>query len=225
MPVRYYPRWRDVPASEWPWANFSPSEIACRGTGRLKVDTEAMDKLQSLRERIGRPLIVTSAYRSPEHNRKVGGKKNSKHLDGTAFDVSMANHDPQEFEAHARSVGFKGFGYYPGSGFIHIDLGPARSWGKPFPPRPRYAVEERPAEAVTSSRTVAGSTAAAGGGVLVLAEAVSEVQRAESALSGGSIMGLVIGGLILAGALYALYARWDDAGRPSLRDVFGRSED
>ena len=40
------------------------------------------------------------------------------------------------FEAAARAVGFLSFGYYPRSGFMHIDLGPARSWGDPFPVRP-----------------------------------------------------------------------------------------
>ena len=47
----------------------------------------------------------------------------------------MANHDPEAFEAAARAVGFRGFGFYPRSGFIHIDLGPARSWGERFPTR------------------------------------------------------------------------------------------
>ena len=28
------------------------------------------------------------------------------------------------------------------------------------------------------------------------------------------MFGMVVGALIVAGALYALYARWDDAGRP-----------
>ena len=41
----------------------------------------------------------------------------------------------EAFEAAARAVGFQGFGFYPRSGFIHIDLGPARSWGERFPKR------------------------------------------------------------------------------------------
>ena len=63
----------------------------------------------------------------------VGGAKASKHLEGIAFDIAMANHDPEAFEAAARAAEFKGFGFYPRSGFIHIDLGPARSWGERFP--------------------------------------------------------------------------------------------
>jgi zinc D-Ala-D-Ala carboxypeptidase len=73
MPTLIYPHWRDVPATAWRWPNFSAAEIACRGTGAIKINTEAMDKLQALRDRLGKPLVVRSAYRSPEHNHAVGG--------------------------------------------------------------------------------------------------------------------------------------------------------
>ena len=53
-----------------------------------------------------------------------------------------ASHDPvrtlrttHTCSRRRRAVGFKGFGFYPRSGFIHIDLGPARTWGEPFPKR------------------------------------------------------------------------------------------
>ena len=137
-----YTHWRDVPKTAWRWPNFSPAEIACRGTGKLLVNEAALDKLQALRLRLGKPLIVLSAYRSPEHNRAVGGAKASKHMEGIAFDIAMANHDPEAFEAAARAIGFQGFGFYPRSGFMHIDLGPARSWGERFPKRAKtFAVD------------------------------------------------------------------------------------
>jgi hypothetical protein len=34
----------------------------------------------------------------------VGGATRSKHLDGAAFDIAMANHDPVAFEAAARAI-------------------------------------------------------------------------------------------------------------------------
>ena len=88
MPTLTYSHWRDVPASAWRWPNFSAAEIACRGTCAIKINTEAMDKLQSLRNRLGKPLIVRSGYRSPSHNRAVGGAPASKHMLGTAFDIA-----------------------------------------------------------------------------------------------------------------------------------------
>lgn len=141
-PIRTFRHFRDMPATLWPWQNFSPAEIACRGTGQLKLHPEAMDKLQALRDRLGRPLIIRFAFRSPGHNRAVVGAKASKQIVGTAFNIAMSNHDPVEFEAAAREVGFLGFGTYPRSGFMRIDLGPTRSWGAPFTVRAAAFIQE-----------------------------------------------------------------------------------
>jgi zinc D-Ala-D-Ala carboxypeptidase len=130
--MKQYTHWSKVPKSAWRWKSFSPQEIACKGTGSIAINEDALDKLQALRDKLGRPLILTSAYRSPEHNKRVGGAKNSQHMLGIAFDVRMENQDPQKFEAAARAVGFTGFGYYPKQGFMHIDTGAKRSWGTPF---------------------------------------------------------------------------------------------
>ena len=159
--VRMFRHFREVPESLWRWPDFSPAEIACRGTGRLKLHPEALDTLQALRDRLGKPLIVRSAYRSPAHNRAVDGAPRSKHMDGTAFDIAMTNHDPVAFEAAAREVGFLGFGFYPRSGFMHIDLGPARQWGERFPVRAvPFAAETPPArEVLAESRTLKGCSA------------------------------------------------------------------
>ena len=157
-PIRTFRHFRDVPQKLWRWPNFSPAEIACRGTGQIKLHPEALDKLQALRDRLGKPLIVRSAYRSPEHNRAVGGARASKHMDGTAFDIAMTNHDPVAFEAAAREVGFLGFGFYARSGFIHVDVGNARQWGERFPVRATaFAAGSAPAcEVLTDSRTLKG---------------------------------------------------------------------
>ena len=136
MPVILYRSWRDFPLEQWRWPSFSPAEMACRGTGQLMIDEAALDKLQALRDFLGKPMIVHSAFRTPDHNKVSGGAKNSQHLYARAFDISMANHDPAAFEQAARAVGFTGFGYYVKKNFMHIDTGPARTWGKPFPPRP-----------------------------------------------------------------------------------------
>lgn len=218
MPILTWSHWRKVPNGLWRWKNFSPAEIACRGTGALKIDTEALDKLQALRDRLGKPLIICSAYRSPAHNRTVGGAPRSKHMDGTAFDIAMANQDPVAFEAAAREVGFLGFGYYPRSGFMHIDLGPARSWGEKFPVRAvPFAPETPPArEVLAESRTLRGSGAAGAAtvgaaGVEVAQQVLSEAQGAVLPLVPylDSLRWLFIA-LALAGVAVAIWARVDD---------------
>ena len=217
-PVRTYRHFRDVPEREWRWPNFSPAEIACRGSGQLKLVPEALDKLQALRDRLGKPLIVRSGYRSPEHNKAVGGAKASKHMEGTAFDISMSNHDPATFEAAARAVGFLGFGYYPRSGFMHIDPGPARSWGEKFPARAvPFAPETPPArEALADSRTLKGAGAAGiatvgAAGVEVAQQVLTEAQDAVLPLIPylDTLRWLFIA-LALAGIAVTIWARVDD---------------
>ena len=217
-PIRTFRHFREVPENLWRWKNFSPAEIACRGTGQLKLVPEALDKLQALRDRLGKPLIVRSAYRSREHNRAVGGAKASKHMDGIAFDIAMANHDPVAFEVAAREVGFLGFGYYPRSGFMHIDLGPARQWGEAFAMRASaFAVEVPPArEVLSESRTLRGTGTA---GVATLGAAGVEVAQDVLAETQSVILPLmpyldtlrwVFIALALAGIGVAVWARVDD---------------
>lgn len=124
-----YNHYLDFPEHLWRWPNFTPAEVACKGSGKLVLDTDAMDRLQRLRDRLRRPLYVNSAYRSPSHNAAVGGSPSSKHLRGEAFDISMSNHNPHVFYEAAKAVGFMGFGFYRDQNFIHIDLGPVRQWG------------------------------------------------------------------------------------------------
>ena len=213
-----YSHWRDVPAATWRWPNFSPAEIACRGTGKLIVNEAALDALQALRLRLGKPLILRSAYRSPEHNRMVGGAKASKHMEGIAFDVAMTNHDPETFETAARAIGFKGFGFYPRSGFIHIDLGPARSWGERFPKRASaFAAETPPArEVLSESRTLKGGGAA---GVATVGAAGVEVAQEMLVETQGAVLPLLpyldtlrwlFIAVALGGIAVAIFARLDD---------------
>jgi zinc D-Ala-D-Ala carboxypeptidase len=68
--------------------------------------------------------MVRSANRSPEH--AGGGAAHSKHMEGAAFDIAMANRDPAAFEAAAREVGVLGFYLLPGTA----------QWGESFPTRP-----------------------------------------------------------------------------------------
>jgi zinc D-Ala-D-Ala carboxypeptidase len=123
---KHFNRWQDVPADYWRWPNFTPKELACKGTGELLVDEEALDKLQELRQRIGKPLQINSAYRSAKHNKAVGGSPNSQHLHGRAFDISLATVTPLELVKHAKAAGFTGIGRY--DTFVHVDTGPAREW-------------------------------------------------------------------------------------------------
>ena len=114
---------------EWHVRYFTPKEIACKGTGKIVVDDYALRCLDMLRDVIGEPFSPNSAYRSAQHNKAVGGAKNSYHRKGMAFDIPIKGRMTRE-EIHrvAGMVGFRGVGDY--DTFVHLDTGTERSWDK-----------------------------------------------------------------------------------------------
>lgn len=50
-----------------------------------------MEKLDAIREEYGLPLYITSGYRCPDLNSKIGGKETSQHLKGQAADINLGS--------------------------------------------------------------------------------------------------------------------------------------
>ena len=203
---RTYTHYSMVPSEEWSWASFSPREMASKGEGALMTDSNAMDMLQKLRDALGQPMLVTSAYRSPAHNRSVGGARASKHMEATAFDIRMDNFDPHTFEAAARAAGFLGFGYYPRSGFMHIDTGPARSWGTHWPKTANDLPVERPAAPETLAQDSEAKAAAGVGLSGAVAVAADHLPAAGSLLGGLAPVAQAIA--VGVAALLIVYLLW-----------------
>lgn len=72
--------------------NFSINEFHCKDGTPVPSELfanikELAENLQVIRDFIGIPILILSAYRSPKHNKKVGGAKNSQHLQGKAADL------------------------------------------------------------------------------------------------------------------------------------------
>ena len=94
--------------------------------------------LMKTQQAYGQPLSIESGYRSPVHNRAVGGAIGGEHPNGDAVDIHTPNYsEPQKqaLVADAVNSGFRGFGLY-GQGAegnnLHFDLGVhngARAWG------------------------------------------------------------------------------------------------
>lgn len=123
-----FEHWSKVPRSIWVWENFTPKEIASRGDGSILIVPEALDKLQKLRNMLGRPLFIDSAYRDAIHNARVGGAPLSNHRKGIAFDINLINQDKDKLYNAAKACDFTGFGFY--NSFLHIDCGEPREWRK-----------------------------------------------------------------------------------------------
>ena len=80
------------------------------------------------------------------------------------------------------------------------------------------------AKPLAKSRTLKGSGVGFVGGCAICAQniqqAVDQLQKGADHLSSGTIIGITIGIIILIGTAWALYSRWDDAGRPSPTEIF-----
>lgn len=75
--------------------NCSPTEIryAQRNNEVRKNYSFLRDVLNEVRDFVNESIIVTSWYRGTEHNKRVGGVKNSHHLTGGAADITCSNLD------------------------------------------------------------------------------------------------------------------------------------
>lgn len=108
--------------------HFNEDEFRCRHCGELPAEGIAPDlisKLETLRGVVGKPLIVTSGYRCPTHNKAVGGATKSQHVLGTAADISARGIGVDELARAAEQVGFGGIGRY--QNFVHVDVRPGKA--------------------------------------------------------------------------------------------------
>ena len=101
--------------------NFTLSEIACNdGSKEITVNYELIELLQQLRDILGKPVKVTSGYRTVTYNKKCGGIATSHHLTGKAADLKVSGVTPLEVAKAADEMGFMGIGVYPT--FTHVDV-------------------------------------------------------------------------------------------------------
>lgn len=52
--------------------------------------------LQVIRDYLGVPITVNSGYRSPAHNKAIGGSNGSKHIEGIAADLNPQGITPKQ---------------------------------------------------------------------------------------------------------------------------------
>lgn len=111
--------------------NFHLDEFKCRDGSAVPL--EYMDNvkllaanLQILRDHLGEPIHINSAYRSPAYNKKIGGKPASKHMIAQAADITCKSKTPKQLHAIIekliadKKMKQGGLGLYPG--FVHYDV-------------------------------------------------------------------------------------------------------
>jgi uncharacterized protein YcbK (DUF882 family) len=106
-----------------------------RSDTEVNVDPQLFDILWLVRRRLGSNAAyhVVSAYRSPDTNAWLasmssGVADNSLHMRGQAMDVMLPGRSVAQLRAAGLELGMGGVGYYPRTGFVHLDTGPVRRW-------------------------------------------------------------------------------------------------
>jgi len=99
------------------------------------MDIKLIDTLYKIHTLSGskEPIDIICGYRSSQTNTKLSGAKKgvakgSYHTLGKAADIKISGVSLAHLQEIAHTLHAGGVGYYPRSGFLHIDVGPVRTW-------------------------------------------------------------------------------------------------
>ena len=120
-------------------AEVRPEIARVMRDGRTEQVHAIEDKLVDLMARLrgtlrsSEPIQVVCGYRSPEtnellHETTEGVASNSLHMVGEAVDLRVIDRPLGYVRRVAVSLKAGGVGYYPHSNFVHVDVGPVRTW-------------------------------------------------------------------------------------------------
>lgn len=108
------------------WIEFE-SKDGAKMTPEVKTNVKELAKnLEVIRSAVGTPLIINSGYRSPAHNKAVGGKSASFHMTGEASDFYSKTVPTKKIHAiiedliKTGKIKQGGLGLYPT--WIHYDI-------------------------------------------------------------------------------------------------------
>lgn len=111
--------------------NFSKSEFDSKDGSQMPAEVlhniqKVANQLQALRDFLGKSITINSGYRSPAHNKRIGGVRNSQHVKGTAADIVVSGMNTKEVAKAIETLIARGdmlqggIGVYPT--FVHYDI-------------------------------------------------------------------------------------------------------
>ena len=89
-----------------------------RTTAETPVDPRLIHLLYRISQRTGQKIQLVSGFRAPMFSLATL----SYHTRGMAADIRIAGMTPLMLRDLAQSMGVRGIGYYPVSGFVHVDV-------------------------------------------------------------------------------------------------------
>lgn len=112
------------------------------------IDVRLVEIIDLIQDHFGADTVeIISGYRSPEYNKKLKsmGRKvldESLHIKGVAADIHLDEVDEKSIRDFAISLKQGGVGYYPNNHFVHVDLGPVKTWAQPKEERKLIGLQE-----------------------------------------------------------------------------------
>lgn len=111
--------------------DFHIREFKCKDGTKVPIELEAnvrllAEQLQALRDHIGIPIHINSAYRTEAYNEKIGGSPKSQHKLAKAADMVTSKYTPKQLAAIIKKLIKQGkmmqggVGVYPS--FVHYDI-------------------------------------------------------------------------------------------------------
>ena len=123
--VRTYSKKRD--GGDSLSGHFRVREFACHdGSDEILIDDRLVDYLERIRNWAGAPVRITSGYRTPAYNKKVGGAGSSYHTKGRAADIVVSGRDIHDVARYAEAIGVPGIECNEDGRYVHIDTRPGR---------------------------------------------------------------------------------------------------
>lgn len=110
---------------------FKVKEFACHDLSPVVfIDEYLWTTLSILRTKIGKPVIITSGYRTPAWNEKAGGAKYSYHMRGMAADIRVKRMAPKQVAKMLDEIVPDGCGIIVYRNWVHFDVRTGKKYRK-----------------------------------------------------------------------------------------------
>nr|DAR61535.1 MAG TPA: peptidase [Microviridae sp.] len=121
----------DTDANEKIGQHFKVKEFACKdGSQVVFIDNHLVSILDILRNQVGKPVIITSGYRTPEWNKKCNGAKYSYHMRGMAADIRVHGMTPKQVANELNAIVPDECGIIVYRNWVHFDVRTGQKYRK-----------------------------------------------------------------------------------------------
>lgn len=102
---------------------FKKSEFRCKcGCGLDEMNETLIRVADRVREHFGKPITVSSGRRCANHNARVGGVSNSRHLSGKAMDFCVSGKSASQVLEYVQKQPEIRYAYAIDGSYVHMDV-------------------------------------------------------------------------------------------------------